>query len=98
MLFSLSSKILELIISINNKVVNQNTVESDNVRLDFGQPLLVNITLKTVWVIILLEHFEVSLGQTGWYSLEVGDVLIYLHYKLVLFINFLLFVDRGIFS
>ena len=98
MLFSLFPQILELIIPVNNKVVNQNPVELDYVGLDFGQSLLVDIALKTVWVVILLEHFEVPLGQPCWDSLEVGYVLINLHHKLILFIHFMLFVDCGIFS
>ena len=98
LLLRLPSEILELIASVNNEIINQNTIESNYVVLNFSQPLLVNIALKTVLVIILLKHFQVFLSQASWNSLEVWDVLIYLHDQFVLFICFLLFINGCIFS
>ena len=97
MFFSLFPDVLELIVSINDEVINQYSIESNDIGLNCGQPLLVNIAFKTVCVIVLLKHFQVFLGQSRWDSLEVRNILIYLHHKFALFICFQLFIDCGIF-
>ena len=84
--------------SVNDEIINQNTIEPNYVALYLGQPLLVNITLESVRIIILLKHFQVPLSQSGRKSLEMRNVLVNLHHQFALFICFQLFVNSGVFG